>query len=356
MRRLLITLAMSSLLAGSAAAQSISGLYIGLGVGFNQRADFDASFSANAGSWTLPPMRRGGSPPVVRSSALNGGYASNIAIGWGFGNGLRAEVEGSYRFNQGVTGTSTQGAYFRQYGLMANALYDIRQARLTLPGGLSVQPSIGIGAGYVWSGVDVPGGGAGWNLRGRFAYQGIVGLTWSSDALPRAVSIATEYRYTGMLATRLERPSGSSVRFAGENHSVMLGVRYAFGVSEPAPATPATVGFITDIVRTYMVFFDLNSIALTDRARRIVAEAATAARSARSTRIELFAHTDTTGSAQYNQALSRRRGEAVLGELMRNNVRREHIVMTAFGETRGLVPTTDNVNQQDNRRVEIVIR
>jgi outer membrane protein OmpA-like peptidoglycan-associated protein len=41
---------------------------------------------------------------------------------------------------------------------------------------------------------------------------------------------------------------------------------------------------------------------------------------------------------------------------VRNGVPREAIVVTAYGETRPLVPTADGVREPQNRRVEIVLR
>ncbi len=43
-------------------------------------------------------------------------------------------------------------------------------------------------------------------------------------------------------------------------------------------------------------------------------------------------------------------------ELVRSGVDRGDIVVTAFGESRPLVPTADGVREPQNRRVEIVLR
>ena len=74
------------------------------------------------------------------------------------------------------------------------------------------------------------------------------------------------------------------------------------------------------------------------------------------TRIEVGGHTDTSGTAAYNQALSVRRAQAVSNELVRLGVPREAITVQGYGETRPLVPTADGVREPQNRRVEIILR
>jgi OmpA-OmpF porin, OOP family len=46
----------------------------------------------------------------------------------------------------------------------------------------------------------------------------------------------------------------------------------------------------------------------------------------------------------------------VAAELVRQGVSRNEIAITAFGESRPLVPTADGVREPQNRRVEIVLR
>ena len=56
------------------------------------------------------------------------------------------------------------------------------------------------------------------------------------------------------------------------------------------------------------------------------------------------------------QRLSQRRAEVVAAELVRQGVSRDEIGVTAFGESRPLVPTADGAREPQNRRVEIVLR
>jgi OmpA-OmpF porin, OOP family len=108
--------------------------------------------------------------------------------------------------------------------------------------------------------------------------------------------------------------------------------------------------------RSFLVFFDWDKATLTDRARQIVAEAASTSTKVEHTRIEVNGYTDTSGTPQYNQGLSMRRAQAVAAELVRDGVPQTAIAIQGFGETHLLVPTGPGVREPQNRRVEIIIR
>ncbi len=127
--RLRIALATMTLLALplAAGAQPISGLYVGAGAGYNILQNEDRPF---------------GNP---YSFAFDGGFVGLASAGYGFGNGLRLEVEGDYRSNKlyreaGPGGGVPAGGDELKYAAMLNALYDFR----VLP---SVTPYLGGGVG-----------------------------------------------------------------------------------------------------------------------------------------------------------------------------------------------------------------
>lgn len=300
------------------------------------------------------------------------GFAGVLSLGWGFGNGLRAEIEGSWRSNDlnsasGLAGWASAGepgGRQESWGVMGNLLLDLGVIG-------PVVPYVGLGAGYIvtdWSGVR--GIGHNGTLRmtvddsdGRFAYQGIAGLAFPLNFAP-GLSVTAEYRFLGtlqpQLRARFDNPTTGAAVATGTvepdnfNHSLMLGLRYSFARPSVAPApAPAAA---PQAQRTFLVFFDWNRADLTDRARQIIGEAVQHARTQRSTRIEVAGHADRSGTVQYNQALSRRRAETVAAELVRQGVAREEIFVTALGETQPLVPTADGAREPQNRRVEIVLR
>ena len=71
--------------------------------------------------------------------------------------------------------------------------------------------------------------------------------------------------------------------------------------------------------------------------------------------IDVYGHTDTTGSATTNQRLSEQRAQAAANYLISQGVSSSRVRWMGFGETRLKVSTGDNVNEPLNRRVEIKI-
>jgi len=105
----------------------------------------------------------------------------------------------------------------------------------------------------------------------------------------------------------------------------------------------------------YLVFFGLNESRLTPEAEDVVAKAASQYRETGAVRITATGHTDTSGSEQYNMALSLRRANAVKDQLVREGIPANQIVVVGRGESQPLVNTADGVREPQNRRVEIVL-
>jgi len=358
---------------GIAAAQPVSGLYIAGGLGANWLMESDLSSS---GQLSNALGTQGFS--TTGELSFEWGYVGVISLGWGFGNGVRAEVEGNYRTNDlddvsGFGGTATASGSSISYGVMANVFYDFDLAAWGVnTGGINIQPYIGAGIGYVWREFDdVRVGVLGSQIRtdgsdGRFAYQAIVGVGFPLHQYVPGLTLTAEYRFLGTLEHEYDTTSGGGAFTISEsrtesenyNHSIMIGLRYAF--NPPAPPPPPIVAAPPAAApapaRTYLVFFDFDRADLTDRARQIITDAARASTQVQTTRIEVAGHADRAGTPQYNQRLSERRAAAVANELERQGVPRSAMVVQAFGESRPLVATADGVREPQNRRVEIVLR
>jgi OmpA-OmpF porin, OOP family len=119
----------------------------------------------------------------------------------------------------------------------------------------------------------------------------------------------------------------------------------------PPPAAPPPPP-----VKNFLVFFDFDKSTLTPRALDIVKEAANTAKSGQNARVTCTGHTDTSGPANYNMALSLRRANTVKNALVKEGVPATSITVVGRGETALLVPTRDGVREPQNRRVEIVVQ
>ena len=344
-----------------AAAQMAAGPYVSLGAGVDILQNEVA----------LPDSAGG---PAKHSLQFDAGGAGNVAIGYGFGNGLRLEIEGDFaesalkgekRLNGGPGIASGDEP---EYGGFANLAYDFNL-------GLPVVPYLGVGAGYQaieLHNVDTgPTGsvlfGHGSSTEGAFAFQGMAGVSYPVLAIP-GLSLTAEYRLVGVITpppylrsvgTPDDNHPGLLTLNNIFNHEALIGLRYSFGTPPPPPPPPPPAASEAPPpappTRTYLVFFDWDRADLTDRARQIVAEAATASTRVPTTRIDVNGYTDLSGSAAYNQHLSVRRAESVEAELVRDGVPKTEIVIRGFGETNPLVPTAPGVREPQNRRVEIVL-
>jgi len=116
-------------------------------------------------------------------------------------------------------------------------------------------------------------------------------------------------------------------------------------VAAPAPAAPAN----------YTVYFDFDSWTLTAEDLTVITSAINAARTGGQSHITVVGHTDTSGSAAYNQHLSVRRANVVVEAMVDMGARRQAIQASGVGETDLAVPTPDGVKEAKNRRGVITL-
>ena len=338
----------------AAKAQPITGLYVGGGAGVNIMQNEHADIT---------------SATLGRTAGLTSrlGPAVDLSIGYGLGNGLRAEVEGSFRYNafSGTSGDTRVGGQEQKFGGMFNVLYDLAALTPFIP---LVQPYVGVGAGYQFAQdrnvhVDSPGlvANEATSTKGKFAYQGIIGAALPITTVP-GLAVTADYRFMGLLGDRNYSGTlnGEPANFKLDhdyNHTILVGFRYNFGVQPPPAPAPAPAAVApSPISRSYLVFFDWDKANLTDRARQIVSEAAANSTKVQYTRLEVNGYTDTSGTPKYNQGLSIRRAQSVAAELVKDGVPKSAIAIQGFGETHLLVPTGQGVREPQNRRVEIIIK
>jgi len=144
-------------------------------------------------------------------------------------------------------------------------------------------------------------------------------------------------------------------------------VTYSFGEeAPPSPVVPAVVPVeapkpvpevkTPEKQRSFQVFFDFDKSEITEAASQVIAAAADSVKAGNVTTITVTGHTDTVGTARYNQALSERRAAAVKKTLVADGVTAGEITTIGVGKTGLLVPTADGVREPQNRRAEIVLQ
>ncbi len=121
--------------------------------------------------------------------------------------------------------------------------------------------------------------------------------------------------------------------------------------AEPFDVNPAEPMKAEDAV--YIVFFDFDESSLNASALSIIDAAAQEAKTRNLNRINLTGFTDTSGSRDYNQKLSMKRGNIVRDALAQRGVDANIISVDYRGESELLVQTADDVREPANRRTQI---
>ncbi|MEO7277319.1 MAG: OmpA family protein [Sphingomicrobium sp.] len=100
--------------------------------------------------------------------------------------------------------------------------------------------------------------------------------------------------------------------------------------------------------------FDAASAAVKPQFEATLLEISRTVKTRSRTYVDVYAHTDTSGTPQVNQALSDRRAAAVAGYLATHGVAKARIASHGLGETAPLyIPDDTPTKQAGNRRVEI---
>jgi OOP family OmpA-OmpF porin len=220
-------------------AQVVSGPYVSLGAG--------ASIPGNE-------VEKATTSPGFAQELLDLDTGPTIqgSIGWGFGDGFRAEIEGNYINNHLSTASlrddpgasSSISGEQAQFGFMANVFYDFNL-------GLPIVPYIGAGLGYQAVDINNYYGCHGVTTQstcdattGGLAYQAIGGIALPLDFLTPGLSLTAEYRYLGV-NDKKSYDVGSDAGYAAYaanvgpkpqgkiksvvNNEALIGVRYSFG-------------------------------------------------------------------------------------------------------------------------------
>ena len=106
----------------------------------------------------------------------------------------------------------------------------------------------------------------------------------------------------------------------------------------------------------YTVFFEVGGTTLTPASQQIMAEALAAALARSGGDIVVTGHTDTKGSGESNDQLSRRRAQEVVQLFVEQRFPANRVEAVGRGERDLAVPTADEVDEPRNRRVTIEVR
>ena len=103
------------------------------------------------------------------------------------------------------------------------------------------------------------------------------------------------------------------------------------------------------------VLFEFDSAKLTPEARDTTREISTVISDLQGRRIAVEGHTDSKGTAAYNERLSRDRAEAVADSLVDRGMPRSSLSVRGYGEDKPVASNDTDSGRARNRRVEVVV-
>jgi outer membrane protein OmpA-like peptidoglycan-associated protein len=124
----------------------------------------------------------------------------------------------------------------------------------------------------------------------------------------------------------------------------------------PTAETTAAAPSAQAVNRLFTVYFDFDSWTLKAEQLKVLDDVISAARAGGQSNINIVGHTDTSGPADYNQALSVRRANVVVEALAQMGARRSALHASGVGETALAVETGDGVKEARNRRTVVTMQ
>jgi len=334
----------------------------------------------------------------IGRAELDTGWLGGLALGYGFGNGLRSELEFAWRSNDfdslyrdrlgprggGVTTTDVDGKN-EVATAMINVWYDVFRYG-------NWQPYIGGGLGAARMAIN----GGRWDnveLRDRydtkFAWQLGAGVGYE---LNPNWTVSLDYRYLrlgseGSFDLLANQPN-TRVETKYQAQSAMLTLRYNFGSTAPAPAPlPEPVQVVPvveppapppppapvcrqftpgeslnldgckagDTLVLHGVNFEFDKANLTVNAKTLLDQVVAELTRHPDIKVAINGHTDDKGSDAYNLKLSQRRADAVKAYLVEQGILAERMSAQGFGEAMPIADNSTEEGRERNRRVELSI-
>jgi len=106
----------------------------------------------------------------------------------------------------------------------------------------------------------------------------------------------------------------------------------------------------------FLLYFQKGVTDLTPESEALLPRILQTITERKSENIRIIGHSDTAGNREYNLSLSKERAMTVSRMLMHQGIAETHMSSTSHGEENPLIKTADNVEEEKNRRVEVVVQ
>jgi outer membrane protein OmpA-like peptidoglycan-associated protein len=106
---------------------------------------------------------------------------------------------------------------------------------------------------------------------------------------------------------------------------------------------------------TFTLYFETGTTVLTAASQKLIPAIVSAVKRRAAISVSISGHTDATGSAELNNALSLDRANEVKALLLAQGVKPELISVSSHGKGNPAIPTPDGVPEPRNRRVVVIV-
>ena len=103
------------------------------------------------------------------------------------------------------------------------------------------------------------------------------------------------------------------------------------------------------------VLFEFDSYQMTHDAKVTAQDIAEVIGGIENRRVSVEGHTDSVGTLEYNERLSRNRARSVADEIVANGIPRSQVTTHGYGESAPIATNKTEFGRRRNRRVEVVI-
>jgi len=118
----------------------------------------------------------------------------------------------------------------------------------------------------------------------------------------------------------------------------------------------AVKGCKPEIIKLDGIHFPHDSAKITPAAAAILDKAVTTLQRRSSIKVEVAAHTDSSASDEYNQALSDRRAASVMSYLQSHGISASRLSSKGYGESQPVATNATKEGRAHNRRVELRVK
>jgi len=199
------------------------------------------------------------------------------------------------------------------------------------------------------------------------ACAGYSNINIGFDELSEAKAAIADAKAAGAerCAPKLQAQAVASLYWAGHeleesghsdagDHAEEEAMLVARALSKAKAAKAASKGrCMPEIIKLSGIKFPHDSARLTPAATAILDNAVKTLQKRSSIKVEVAAHTDSSGSNAYNQALSERRAASVMNYLGTHGVSSSRLTSKGYGESQPIVSNATQEGRTENRRVEL---